>query len=99
MNYLDFVLQLDRAAGDGFVARVLRAPAGEAYAPSVTPVPGGELDGLWQGALAARQAQRGPRDIGSPAASPPAGSLAAELSLEQLGGRLFKALFRGEVHG
>ena len=99
MNYLDFVLQLDRGADNGFVARVLRSPAGEAAAPFVNPVCGRELDGLWQVALAARLAERGFRDIGSPASSPAAGSLAAELSLEELGGRLFRALIQGEVHG
>ena len=99
MNYLDFVLQLDRAAGNGFEARVLRSPAGEAEAPFVNPISETELDGLWQAALAVRQAERGARDLAPPAHSPAAGSLAAELSLEELGGRLFKALFRGEVHG
>ncbi|HEV8582253.1 MAG TPA: CHAT domain-containing protein [Thermoanaerobaculia bacterium] len=96
MDYQDFVLQLDRAAGErGFVTRVLRSPAGEAEAPFVNPLAPSELDGLFQVALAARQAERGARDLRPKTPS----SLSAELSLEELGGRLFKALFRDAVHG
>jgi hypothetical protein len=95
MPYLDFVLQLDRASdGHGFVARVLRSPAGKAEAPFVNPLSPPDLDSLWQAALATREAERGTRDL-RPSISP---SLAAELSLEELGGRLFNALFRGDVH-
>jgi hypothetical protein len=97
MDYQDFVLQLDRAAGGpGFVARVLRSPAGEAEAPFVNLIATPELDSLWQVALEARQAERGARDLAPEASS--RGPLAAELSLEELGDRLFKALFRGTVH-
>jgi hypothetical protein len=94
MPYQDFVLQLDRAAG-GFVTRVLRSPAGKAEAPFFDPISGAELDGLWQAAHATRQAERGSRDIAPPPGMTP---LAAELSLEEIGGRLFKALFRDAVH-
>lgn len=96
MDYQDFVLQLDRAPGEpGFVTRVLRSPAGEAEAPFVNPVAPPELDSLFQVALAARQAERGVRDLRPKTPS----SWSAELSLEELGGRLFKALFRDDVHG
>ena len=54
MHYQDFVLHLGRAPGGGFVARVLRSPAGEAEAPFVNPVSPAELDGLWQAAHATR---------------------------------------------
>jgi hypothetical protein len=100
MDYRDFVLQLDRAPGDGdFVARVIRSPAGEAEAPFVNPVSPAELDGLWRAALAARQAQRARagRDLVHEGFSRPDDLLSAERSLEDLGGRLFKALFRGHV--
>jgi CHAT domain-containing protein len=98
MDYQDFVLQLDRGAGErDLVARVLRSPAGEAEAPFVNPISTSELEGLWQAALAVRQAERGARDL-APAVSPrAAGALANELSLEDLGDRLFKALFQSAV--
>lgn len=99
MDYQDFVLQLDRASqGQGFVTRVIRSLAGEAEAPFVNPVPVAEIDELWQVAFAARQAERAAksRDV-RPAGSSRPDPLAAELSLEELGHRLFKALFRGPV--
>jgi hypothetical protein len=99
MDYQDFVLQLDRAAGEpGFLTRVIRSPAGEAEAPFVNPIAPSELDSLWRTAHATRQASRNQeaRDL------KPEFSLrdpmAAELSLEALGERLFRALFRGPVH-
>src|SRR5436309_9176329 len=99
MDYQDFVLQLDRAPGEpGFLTRVLRSSAGEAEEPFVNPLSPDELDDLWRTAHATRQAslERGLRDLGAkaPTASSP---VAAELSLEDLGGRLFQALFRGPV--
>ena len=100
MNYQDFVLQLDRApAEQGFVARVLRSPAGEAEAPFVNPVSPTELDNLWQAAHEARQAHRyhGVRDLGTAPPSHRMDPLAAELAHEELGDRLFKALFHGPV--
>src|SRR6476659_2437529 len=97
VDYQDFVLQLDRAPGEqGFLTRVIRSPAGEAEAPFVNPIAPQELTGLWQEALAARRASRGERDLGAGPAiinSMPS----AELLLEELGDRLFKALFRGPV--
>lgn len=99
MDHQDFVLQLDRAPeGQGFVTRVIRSLAGEAEAPFVNPVPPVELDDLWQTAFAARQADRtvDARDA-RPVGSRPNGPLVAELSLEELGDRLFTALFRGPV--
>lgn len=100
MDYQDFVLQLDRAPqGQGFVTRVIRSLAGEAEAPFVNPVPAAEIDGLWQAALAARQAERAAKARDArPAGSYRPDPLAAELSLEELGHRLFTALFRGPVH-
>ncbi len=101
MNYKDFVLQLDRASGQqGFVARVLRSPAGEAEAPFINPASATELDNLWQAAHEVRQAHRyhGVRDLGPATSSPAIDPLAAELSYEELGNRLFKALFNGPVH-
>lgn len=100
MNYQDFVLQLDRApAQQGFVARVLRSPAGEAEAPFDNPVSSSELDNLWQVAHDARQAHRydNNRDLGFVRPSFTIDPVAAELSHEELGDRLFKALFRGPV--
>jgi len=99
MDYQDFVLQLDRAAGEpGFLTRVIRSPAGEAEAPFVNPILPAELDSLWRTAHATRQASRnqGARDLKpEPSLRDP---MAAELSLESLGERLFRALFRGPVH-
>ena len=100
MNYQDFVLQLDRSPDErGFVARVLRSPAGEAEAPFVNPVSPGELESLWQAAHDARQAHRyhGTRDLGTSRTYVPIDPVAAELSHEDLGDRLFQALFRGPV--
>jgi hypothetical protein len=95
MNYQDFVLQLDRApGGQGFLTRVIRSPAGEAEAPFVNPISTTELDGLWWTALAARQANR---DLKSNSTLSTSSPLAAELSLEDLGDRLFQALFQGPV--
>ncbi len=99
MDYQDFVLHLDRAPGrEGLVARVVRSPAGEAEAPFVNPVARAELDALWQVSFAARQAQRhrAVRDLAREPVSD-LGPLAAELSLEALGVRLFEALFSGPV--
>lgn len=97
MDYQDFVLQLDRAPGEqGLLTRVIRSPAGEAEAPFVNPVSPGELDRLWYVALEARQASRGDArhcTVESLSEDP----WGAELSLEELGSRLFKALFRGSV--
>lgn len=99
MDYQDFVLQLDRAPqGQGFVTRVIRSLAGEAEAPFVNPVPAAEIDDLWQVAFAAREAERAAKARDArPAGSSRLDPLAAELSLEELGQRLFKALFRGPV--
>ncbi|HEY0554891.1 MAG TPA: CHAT domain-containing protein [Thermoanaerobaculia bacterium] len=100
MDYQDFVLQLDRAPeGQGFLARVLRSSAGEAEEPFVNPLSPGELDVLWRTAHATRQAslERGLRDLGAKASLAASNPVAAELSLEDLGGRLFQALFRGPV--
>ncbi|HKI04658.1 MAG TPA: CHAT domain-containing protein [Thermoanaerobaculia bacterium] len=102
MDYQDFVLQLDRAPGEqGFLTRVIRSPAGEAEAPFVNPIEPSELDGLWQAGLAAMQASRGcsTRDLGAPAGRPAMDAVAAELSFEAMGDRLFRALLRGPVHG
>jgi hypothetical protein len=100
MDYQDFVLQLDRApAGQGFITRVIRSPAGEAEAPFVNPVPAEELDDLWRVALATRQASRAAkaRNLESTDSFLTRGALEAERSLEDLGDRLFRALFRGSV--
>lgn len=100
MDYQDFVLQLDRAAGgSGFVARVVVSPAGEAEAPFVDPVAPTELDGLWRTASAARRAYRARqvRDLARQDPGLEVDALAAELSLEDLGDRLFTALFCGPV--
>jgi hypothetical protein len=99
MDYQDFVLQLDRAAGEpGFLTRVIRSPAGEAEAPFVNPILPDELDSLWRTAHATRKASRnrGARDLKPELAL--RDPLAAELSLESVGERLFRALFRGPVH-
>lgn len=96
MEYKDFVLQLDRApGGQGFVSRVIQSPAGEAEAPFVSPVAPEELNRLWQTALEVRY--RGVRDFRPPAAPSSMSPLTAELSLEELGNRLFQALFAGPV--
>jgi hypothetical protein len=93
MDYKDFVLQLDRAAGEpGFVTRVLHSPAGEAEAPFLNPLSQADLDRLWQAAYQARQAARAARDF-----TPRLPEPVSKLSLEEIGSRLFRALFRGEV--
>lgn len=93
MDYKDFVLQLDRAAAQpGFVTRVLHSPAGEAEAPFVNPLSQADLDKLWQTAYRARQAARASRD-GSARLQEPL----TEICLEEIGDRLFHALFRGPV--
>jgi hypothetical protein len=93
MDYKDFALQLDCAAGQpGFVTRVLHSPAGEAEAPFVNPISWAELDDLWQTALRARLAARGSRDVSARLLSP-----VTESVLEEIGDRLFRALFRGAV--
>lgn len=92
MDYKDFVLQLDRATGQaGFVTRVLRSPAGEAEAPFVNPLVQADLDNLWQTAYRARQAARASRGLFLQMEPAP------HLSLEEIGDRLFRALFRGPV--
>lgn len=100
MDYQDFVLQLDRAPGaPGFVTRVIRSPAGEAEAPFVNPILPEQLDDLWRVALATRQASRAAktRHLAPSDISLEESALEAERSLEELGDRLFKALFRGPV--
>lgn len=98
MEYQDFVLQLDRAPeGQGFIARVLRSPAGEAEAPFVNPVSSQELDDLWRVAFAARHASRAAQARHMTLIDRAAEPLDAELSLEELGTRLFQALFQGPV--
>jgi hypothetical protein len=93
MDYKDFALQLDCAAGQaGFVTRVLHSPAGEAEAPFVNPISLAELDDLWQTALRARLAARGSRDVSARLLNP-----VTESVLEEIGDRLFRALFRGAV--
>ena len=93
MDYKDFVLQLDRAATQpGFVTRVLHSPAGEAEAPFVNPLSHEDLDKLWQTAYRVRQAARASRDRSERLGEP-----LTELSLEEIGERLFRALFRGPV--
>ncbi|HYG61614.1 MAG TPA: CHAT domain-containing protein [Thermoanaerobaculia bacterium] len=100
MDYQDFVLQLDRApGGDGFITRVIRSPAGEAEAPFVNPVRPQDLDFLWEGAEDARKAEGigNTRDAVSMASSTARDQVEAERSLEELGERLFLALFHGPV--
>ncbi len=93
MDYKDFSLQLDRAPGQsGFVTRVLRSSAGEAEAPFVNPVSPAELEILWQTAYNARQAEHAFRDLSVRRQTP-----ARDVSLEEIGDRLFQALFRGPV--
>lgn len=101
MDYQDFVLQLDRAPGEhGLITRVIRSPAGEAEAPFVNPVSSAELDDLWQVALQARQASRGSgaRHFAPLELDEETGPFNAERTLEEIGERLFQALFRGPVH-
>lgn len=96
MEYQDFVLLLDRAPeGRGFVARVVRSPVGEAEAPFTNPVTPEELQVLWRTALESRH--RGARDLGPTPVTTGKDPLAAELSLEKMGDRLFQALFQGPV--
>lgn len=97
MEHKDFVLQLDRApGGQGFVSRVIHSPEeGEAEAPFVSPVTPEELDRFWRTAFEIRY--RGARDLNPSAGLPVVDPLAAELSLEELGDRLFQALFQGPV--
>ena len=93
MDYKDFVLQLDRAAAEpGFVTRVLHSPAGEAEAPFVNPLSRADLDKLWQDAYSARQAARAARG-----GSDRLQAALMESNLEEIGDRLFQALFRGPV--
>lgn len=93
MDYKDFVLQLDRAAAQsGFVARVLHSPAGEAEAPFINPLSQEDLDTLWQTAHRTRQAARASRDCSMRSRVP-----FSEIRLEEIGDRLFRALFRGSV--
>ena len=93
MDYKDFVLQLDRAAAEpGFVTRVLHSPAGEAEAPFVNPLSPSDIDRLWQTAYRARQTARASRNRTAPTEGP-----FTEISLEKIGDRLFRALFRGPV--
>lgn len=92
-----FLLQLDRAPADqGFIVRVLRSPEGEAEAPFVNPVSPRELDQLWQ--MAARFARRRghARHVRVEAAGQAPGP-SAESFLEEIGTRLFNALFQGPV--
>jgi DNA-binding transcriptional ArsR family regulator len=92
MDYKDFVLQLDRAAGQaGFVTRVLQSPAGEAEAPFINPLDQADLDLLWESAYQARQAARASRGVSLHREPVP------RVSLEEMGDRLFRALFRGPV--
>jgi hypothetical protein len=101
MDYQDFVLQLDRAPGEhGLITRVIRSPAGEAEAPFVNPVSSTELDDLWQVALQARQASRGvgARNFAPLELDEETEPFNAERTLEEIGERLFQALFRGPVH-
>lgn len=101
MDYQDFVLQLDRAPGEhGLITRVIRSPAGEAEAPFVNPVASAELDDLWQVALQARQASRGAgaRNFTPLELDEETEPFNAERTLEEIGDRLFRALFQGPVH-
>ncbi|HVR98609.1 MAG TPA: hypothetical protein VMW27_18480, partial [Thermoanaerobaculia bacterium] len=99
MDYQDFVVLLDRAPdGRGILTRVVRSPAaGEAEAPFLNPVSPAELDSIWQAAFAAREEERSGRDLASKD-SQAMDPWKAELSLEELGARLFKALITGPVH-
>lgn len=93
MDYKDFVLQLDRAAVQpGFVTRVLHSPAGEAEASFVNPLSPADLDKLWRMAYRARLAARSSRACAQRVDEP-----LTEISLEEIGERLFHALFRGPV--
>lgn len=93
LQYEDFILQLDLApGGQGYLARVIRSPTGEAEAPFVNPLTADDLAGLWQAAQA--QAR------GGDALRSGAGAVVTPLPrpvLEALGSRLFDAVFHGPV--
>lgn len=89
LQYEDFILQLDLApGGQGYLARVVRSPAGEAEAPFSNPLRTGDLADLWQ---AAQGQVRGTSEVPFPESFP------RPPALEELGSRLFAAIFHGAV--
>jgi hypothetical protein len=85
MDYLDFDLQIERA-GQGYRAHVLASPAGQAASDFALPFSDLELENF---VLRMSRTHRGTRRMGTP-----------ELEAARtFGGRLFEAVFAGEVRG
>ena len=85
IDYLNFDLQIERE-GEGYRARVLDSPAGQASNDFVLPFSDLELENF---VLRMSRTRRGVRRLGSP-----------ELEAARaFGGQLFEAVFAGEVRG
>lgn len=84
IRYLDFDLMIDRR-GEGYQARVLQSPAGQAETQFSVPVSDAELEDF---VLTVGQPRRNPRAAGSTQIE----------QAKKLGGDLFKAVFSGQVH-
>ncbi len=85
MDYLDFDLQIERA-GQGYRARVIDSPAGQAANDFELPFSDLELENL---ILRMSRSPRGVRRLGTPETE----------AVRSFGGRLFEAVFAGEVRG
>ena len=85
MNYLDFDLLLQRA-DEGYRAQVLNSPAGQAATVFTMPFTDLELENLF---LRVSRTRRSGRRVDSPEVE----------AAKTFGGRLFAAVFNGEVRG
>jgi hypothetical protein len=85
MQYVDFELKIERGS-DGYVARVLRSPAGEASCAFTLPFSEDRLDLL---VLKLGRVRRGTRSLYSEETE----------AARELGGKLFESVFGGEIRG
>ncbi len=85
VGYLDFDLQIERA-GQGYRVRVLGSPAGQASSDFVLPFSDLELENF---VLRMSRTHSGTRRLGTPEFE----------AARSFGGRLFEAVFAGEVRG
>jgi uncharacterized protein YraI len=85
IHYLDFDLRIERAE-EGYIARVLDCPAGEASAAFAPPFSELELENF---SLRVGRTRRGVRRLESPEME----------AAKVFGGQLFEAVFQGDVRG
>ena len=86
IRYLDFDLSIEERAGEGYTARVLNSPSGQAAANFRPPFSELELENFL---LRVGRTRRGVRRLESPEME----------AAKAFGGRLFQAVFRGDVRG